>query len=218
VTRPIGSAGSAESPSDVGVDGGKSVPSTPLRVSEGLSPDPASAGPPATGEMWDPEGTDLARALVGRVRAAGRPGVTQPTERGAGRRRRAPGAGWSGPARDERDPQSLDVAVDRLVGEHGWGQDLAVHGVVARWDQIVGAELAAHVRPERYATGELTVRADSTAWATQVKLLAPNLVRRLNEEIGDEMVSRVVVLGPHAPSWRKGPRSVPGRGPRDTYG
>ncbi|MDP4886606.1 MAG: DUF721 domain-containing protein, partial [Aquiluna sp.] len=25
-------------------------------------------------------------------------------------------------------------------------------------------------------------------------------------------------IGPSAPSWKKGPRSVPGRGPRDTYG
>jgi predicted nucleic acid-binding Zn ribbon protein len=105
-----------------------------------------------------------------------------------------------------------------LVGEHGWGQDLAVHGTVARWDQVVGPDVAAHVRPERYSAGELTVRADSTAWATQVKLLAPNLVRRLNEEIGDGIVTRVTVLGPHAPTWRTGPRTVPGRGPRDTYG
>nr|NLD40552.1 DUF721 domain-containing protein [Actinomycetales bacterium] len=27
-----------------------------------------------------------------------------------------------------------------------------------------------------------------------------------------------VVLGPKAPSWKHGIRSVPGRGPRDTYG
>lgn len=105
-----------------------------------------------------------------------------------------------------------------MVGEHGWEEDLSVHGVVARWDQVVGPQVAAHVRTERYADGVLTVRADSTAWATQVKMLAPTLVRRLNEEIGDGVVTRVVVLGPHTPSWRKGPRTVPGQGPRDTYG
>ncbi|MGH8829262.1 MAG: DUF721 domain-containing protein, partial [Jiangellaceae bacterium] len=64
----------------------------------------------------------------------------------------------------------------------------------------------------------LTVRADSTAWATQVRMLAGNLVRRLNQEIGDGTVTRVNVLAPQSPSWRKGRRSVPGRGPRDTYG
>ena len=69
-----------------------------------------------------------------------------------------------------------DRTLDRLVAEHGWGQDAAVHGTVARWAQVVGPDVAAHVRPERYSAGELMVRADSTAWATQVKLLAPNLV------------------------------------------
>jgi predicted nucleic acid-binding Zn ribbon protein len=52
-----------------------------------------------------------------------------------------------------------------------------------------------------------------------VRLLAPALVRRLNEELGDGTVLRVQVLAPNAPSWRKGRRSVRGgRGPRDTYG
>lgn len=168
---------------------------------------------------WDPDGVDLAKALVARAKASGgkqvRAGSRTSRRRG---RRSAPGSGWSGPAADERDPQGLDAALGRLVDEHGWGEDLAVHGVVARWDHVVGAEIAEHVRPERYADGVLTVRAASTAWATQMRLLAPTVVRKLNEEIGDGVVTAVKVLGPHTPSWRKGPRSVPGRGPRDTYG
>ena len=185
------------------------------------SADPAPATPDSSGEVagWDPDGTELASAFLDRFRAGGR-SATRGTA-GSGRvppPKRAPGAGWSGPSGDERDPQPLGRAVDRLVGEHGWGQDLAVHGAVARWDQVVGPDVAAHVQPERYSAGELTVRADSTAWATQVRLLAPNLVRRLNEEIGDGTVVRVTVLGPHAPTWRRGPRTVRGRGPRDTYG
>lgn len=170
---------------------------------------------------WDPDGVDLAKALVARARAAARPGARGRSGAGRTGRRRgrsAPGSGWSGPGEDERDPKPLDAAVDRLVDEHGWAHELAVHGVVARWDQVVGPEIAAHVRPERYADGVLTVRADSTAWATQVRLLAATLVRRLNSEIDDGVVAKVAVLGPHVPSWRKGPRSVPGRGPRDTYG
>lgn len=174
---------------------------------------------------WNPDGDDLARALLARAKVAGRPGgaahnpkTARKRARGGRWSRRAPGSGWSGPGSDERDPQSVAVTLDRLVGEHGWSEDLAVHGAVARWDQLVGPEVAAHVRPEHYDDGVLTVRADSTAWATQVRLFAPELVRRFNEDIGDGTVTRVDVLGPQAPSWRKGPRSVPGRGPRDTYG
>lgn len=168
------------------------------------------------------DGLELAKAFLARAKA----GVRRSGVRGSQARRRGsdaaggttPGSGWSGASRDDRDPQPLDAAVDRLVDEHGWEPDLAVHGVVARWDEIVGAEVAAHVTTEGYADGVLTVRADSTAWATQMRLLAPTLVRRLNEEIGHGVVTWVEVRGPDVPNWRKGPRSVRGRGPRDTYG
>ncbi len=84
---------------------------------------------------------------------------------------------------------------------------------------MVGGEVAGHCTPESFADGRLVVRTDSTAWATQLRLLAPSLVRRLNEELGHGTVTVIEVLGPHLPTWRKGPRSVrDGRGPRDTYG
>jgi predicted nucleic acid-binding Zn ribbon protein len=113
----------------------------------------------------------------------------------------------------------LGFAVDKLVTESGWGTDVAVHAVFGRWPAIVGAEVASHCTPESFGDGTLLVRTDSTAWATQLKLLAPTVVRRLNQELGHGTVLRVDVVGPQAPSWRRGPRSIRGaRGPRDTYG
>ena len=64
----------------------------------------------------------------------------------------------------------------------------------------------------------LTVRAESSTWATSLRTIAPQLVAMLNEQLGQGTVTRVLVVGPEAPSWKKGRRSVPGRGPRDTYG
>jgi predicted nucleic acid-binding Zn ribbon protein len=112
----------------------------------------------------------------------------------------------------------LGRSVQRLVAERGWETEVAVGGVIGRWDLIVGPEVAAHCAPESYAEAVLTVRADSSAWATVVRQLAPTLVARLNEECGDGAVARVNVLGPGRPSWRKGALHVRGRGPRDTYG
>jgi predicted nucleic acid-binding Zn ribbon protein len=69
------------------------------------------------------------------------------------------------------------------------------------------------------AGGRLLVQADSTAWATQTRMLASTLVRRLNEELGEGTVRVVEVVGPTGPSWKRGRFSVRGgRGPRDTYG
>ena len=94
-----------------------------------------------------------------------------------------------------------------------------MQAVFGRWPELVGADVAAHTTPEAFADGKLVVRTDSTAWAVQLRLLAPTVVRRLNEELGHGTVTLIEVLGPHGPSWKKGRlTSRDGRGPRDTYG
>ena len=116
------------------------------------------------------------------------------------------------------DPQPLSTALDGLLADQGWRLAASVGSVFGRWDQLVGAEVAAHTRPERFSDGELVVIADSAAWATQVRLLAATLVRRLNEELGHGTVTRVVVRGPAGPR-RMGPLRVRGTpNHNDDYG
>ena len=89
----------------------------------------------------------------------------------------------------------------------------------ADWAELVGADVAATARRAALRDGELRIAAESTAWATQLRLLAGTLLARLVAELGPEVVTRIVVTGPVGPSWKHGPRSVRGaRGPRDTYG
>ncbi len=116
------------------------------------------------------------------------------------------------------DPQPLTSAIEGLLDTRGWQQQAAIGSVFGRWAEIVGQDLAAHTRPDSFADSELVVSADSTAWATQVRLLAPALVARLNTELGQGTVRRVKVRGPAPPRQRGGWRVPGGRGPRDTYG
>jgi len=123
------------------------------------------------------------------------------------------------PRRTRRDdPQPLSTAIGGLLSDHGWRQRAAVGSVFGNWEEIVGPDLAAHTRPDGFTDGELAIAADSTAWATQVRLLASMLVRRLNAELGDGTVRRVKVRGPSGPRQRGGWRVPGSRGPRDTYG
>ncbi|WP_345746763.1 DciA family protein [Streptomyces sp. ODS28] len=127
----------------------------------------------------------------------------------------------SGSGRDGRDPVSLGSAVNRLITDRGWEAPAAVGGVMGRWPQLVGPEVAQHCEPQKYDEEErtLTVRCDSTAWATQLRLLAPRLVARLNEDLGQGTVKMIKVRGPEAPGNRFGPLRAPGsKGPGDTYG
>ena len=166
-------------------------------------------------------GADAAREALARARAAAkRPGALNQRNAGRSARPVQPAGTRSGSGPDSRDPQELGDTVRRLLAERGWEQPAAVGGVVGRWSDIVGSEMAAHVTVEAFdpAEGRLVLRADSSAWASQVRRLTPILRGRLDTEVGAGTVRELTVLGPAAPSWRHGLLNVKGRGPRDTYG
>jgi predicted nucleic acid-binding Zn ribbon protein len=122
------------------------------------------------------------------------------------------------PDGDSRDPVTFGSAITRLITERGWQETTTAAGVLANWNQVVGPEIADHCQPTSLVDGELVLVAESTAWATQLRLLTKTLVARIREQVGEGVVTKVVVRGPAQPDWRKGPRRVQGRGPRDTYG
>ncbi|WP_410819629.1 DUF721 domain-containing protein [Micromonospora sp. 050-3] len=167
-------------------------------------------------------GPELARAVLdaalSRRQAAARarrtPGGGGDAAGGSGRRLR----GYSGPGPDPRDPQPLSAVLNRLVKARGWQQPAAEATVFGAWERVVGAEVAQNSRPVKLENGELTVEARSTAWATQLRLLAGSLLKQIASEVGHNVVRKLHIHGPAAPSWGKGPRRVRGRGPRDTYG
>ena len=184
---------------------------------------------PPTEEPGRRSGLDIAREALAAARAeAKRRGLRPGGSRGGRssadstpRQRRwgAPGTEQrSGAHPDDRDPQPLAAALDRVIAERGWETDKAGGDVLGRWPAIVGDEIAAHATPLSFDDGALVLRAETTAWATQLRLLAPQLLARLADELGAGVVRSVTVRGPSGPSWKRGPLSVRGRGPRDTYG
>ena len=172
-----------------------------------------------SGEEQRPaDGLDLAKEFARAQSRAPAPAKRPKGKGGQARIRRRGPSRLSGAHPDERDPQLLGSALERLVGNRGWETDLRTQSLFAQWPTLVGAEIADHCTPESFSDGKLVVRTDSTAWATQLRLLAPSLVKRLNVEVGHGTVLTIDVLGPHVPTWKKGLRSSGGRGVRDTYG
>lgn len=160
----------------------------------------------------------LARAREA-ARAKGlRPGSKPPRRRNANRSGIAGGSGRDRSGRDGRDPSLLGDQMDRLMLDRGWNVDVAVGSVMGRWPDIVGTEVATHCTPVTFSDGVLIVRADSTAWATQLRLMSSSILGRLETEVGKDAVTELRVQGPSAPSWTRGPRKSTGPGPRDTYG
>jgi predicted nucleic acid-binding Zn ribbon protein len=168
-------------------------------------------------------GMDLVRRALEEARGAAR---AQGKDIGRGRRlpaaRQVAGRGsrrrWSGPGPDSRDPAPLGMAARDVAKKRGWSSQVAEGAVFGQWPSVVGQHIAEHATPTVLRDGVLSVSAESTAWATQLRLIQAQVLAKIAAEIGDGVVTSLRITGPVAPSWRKGPLHVAGRGPRDTYG
>jgi len=181
-------------------------------------PDVPRPPEPADDATSLPDPAESARSALARARKSARDKGFRPGMKPAPQARRIAGMPPSRTSPDDRDPALLGTQLDRLLVDRGWTADVTVGSVMGRWTEIVGPEVAAHVRPVTFEGSVLTVQADSTAWATQVRLLTSSVLGRIEAEVGAGVVSELVVIGPIAPSWVKGRRRVQGPGPRDTYG
>jgi predicted nucleic acid-binding Zn ribbon protein len=196
------------------------------------SVDPEAADREAAGEPPDHlaglRGMDLVMRTLEEARGAAR---TQGKDvgRGLGSPRRRPSTGrrvagagqrrsWSGPGPDGRDPQLLGSVTRDLARRRGWSTQVAQGMVFGQWETVVGEQIAEHATPTTLSEGVLTVSAESTAWATQLRMVQAQLLAKIAAAVGDGVVASLRIVGPVAPSWRKGPLHIAGRGPRDTYG
>lgn len=151
------------------------------------------------------KGPDLARAALEaalRKRAA-RPAV--PREPATKRKR-----GYSGPGPDPRDPAKFGDVLARLVKTRGWEQPAAEATLFGSWDKVVGPDIAAHSKPVSLTDGELTVQAESTAWATQLRMLNRKILTQIASVVGHNLVTKLRFHGPSAPARQKGQWRVRG--------
>lgn len=167
-------------------------------------------------------GMDLVRRTLEEARGAARSQGKDVGRGGASKGRPAQAKGrrrsWSGPGPDRRDPQPFGAATMDLARTRGWSTRVAEGSVFGRWATVVGEQIAEHANPTSLRDGVLTVEADSTAWATQLRMVQAQLLAKIAAAVGDGIVTSLRIVGPAAPTWRKGKYHISGRGPRDTYG
>jgi predicted nucleic acid-binding Zn ribbon protein len=174
------------------------------------APPRAEAEPPA------PRGENEAQRVYLRFRRV----FGDPNQRSRdGRRRKAIKLGSpSQPFGTGREPRGIADVLASVTSEMGWNSPLAQSELMTAWPDMVGDELSAHSHPISIDDGTLTVQCDSTAWATQLRLMRGTVTTTIVQRYPEAGIQSVRFLAPNAPSWKRGPRSVPGRGPRDTYG
>jgi len=169
----------------------------------------------SSGARRQPIGADLVPETVATyLRLRG----LEPSARAYRKRRRRGPDDENAPFTPGRDPKGVADVLADLTRDAGWDSQLAREDVVRTWDEVAGEDTARHTRPIAFTEGTLTVQADSTAWAKQLQLMRSQILSEIVHRFPEAGVDGIRFIGPDVPSWKWGPRTTPGRGPRDTYG
>ncbi|KQB87035.1 DciA family protein [Corynebacterium lowii] len=117
-----------------------------------------------------------------------------------------------------RDVDTLGSIMNREIRHRGWTREIAGGWVTGNWPELVGEKIAAHTKVEMLKGSTLFISCDSTAWATNLRMMQREILRTIAVKVGPDGITELKIFGPKAPSWRHGALHVAGRGPRDTYG
>ena len=91
------------------------------------------------------------------------------------------------------DPRPVGESLDRLAARLGAPGAAAVSTVFSHWPDVVGPAVSAHTRPLSLRDGVLVVAVDDPGWATQLRYLGADVIRRLKELVGEAGIDRLEV-------------------------
>ena len=97
------------------------------------------------------------------------------------------------PGGDRPEPRPVAESLDRMARRLGAPRASVLSAVFARWEEIVGPSVAAHVHPLSLRGRVLVVATDQPAWASQLRFLVPELLGRLASIAGEEAVEQVEI-------------------------
>jgi predicted nucleic acid-binding Zn ribbon protein len=72
-----------------------------------------------------------------------------------------------------------------------WTPATTLARVQAAWPQVTGEAVARAARPTAERDGKLTVGCDEAVWAQELTLMAPVLCERLNEALGEALITEI---------------------------
>ncbi|MFD6833176.1 DciA family protein [Streptomyces diastaticus] len=144
-----------------------------------------------------PTGVDLARVALNAARAAAQRQGTETTVQ------RRPRRSTIIHTRTGREPLSLGTTIERMLAERGYTTPAAGGTICDQWPDIaatIAPTLARHTTATAFDpdSGRLDLRATSTAYATQARLMAGPLTNAANHHAGRTLVKTIRVLNPNA--------------------
>jgi predicted nucleic acid-binding Zn ribbon protein len=91
-----------------------------------------------------------------------------------------------------RSPRALGSVLKDVTRSLGIDGKLGEGRVIVAWEEIVGPRIAREVTRIRVRGNRLIVQISSPVWRQELHLNRQSWCRRLNEELGEELISEIV--------------------------
>jgi len=90
------------------------------------------------------------------------------------------------PRRGKGPPERVGSLVPGVLRDLGLGESARALRIQQRWEEAVGAEVAAHCQPVALRDGVLEARVDSSAWCQMLRMRSPELLDALARTLGED--------------------------------
>jgi predicted nucleic acid-binding Zn ribbon protein len=92
----------------------------------------------------------------------------------------------------KRRPKKLGDVMSEVLARSGIADRVAQANVIPEWRSLVGAQIAKVTEPLSVTPqGTLFVAVTTNAWMTELSLLEPELLRRLNQRTGPLQIKKI---------------------------
>ena len=92
----------------------------------------------------------------------------------------------------KRRPKKLSDVMGKVLSDAGLADRIAQAQVIPEWRSLVGEQIAKVTEPLSVTPqGTLFVAVKTNAWMTELSLLEPELLKRLNKRTGRLQIKRI---------------------------
>ncbi len=92
-----------------------------------------------------------------------------------------------------RKIDKLSATIYKILKERGMQSRLPEYRISSRWASTVGPAIAQHAQPRTLRGGRLLLIVDSPAWMQQLSLMKPEIIGKLNSNLGADTVRDITL-------------------------
>ena len=87
-----------------------------------------------------------------------------------------------------RTLDKFSATLGKILKARGMQARLHEYRIFSQWSRTVGSAIARHAQPRALRGGKLALVVDSPAWMQQLSLMKPEIIEKLNRNLGRETV------------------------------